>query len=90
MGENKLRCMTWSEQGSSGLLTDAYTSVYVSRQYARTFLSDTRHTSFYVVIRSFIILCEFLFHQHGLIQVLRTFMLPSGVVAGSDETYSDA
>ena len=48
---NKLRCMTWSEQGSSGLLTDAYTSVYVSRQYARTFLSDTRHTSFYAIVR---------------------------------------
>lgn len=26
MGENKLRCMTWSEQESSAVLADAYTA----------------------------------------------------------------
>ena len=41
--------MTWSGLRSSGVLTDAYTLVYVTRQYSRASLSDTRHTSFYVI-----------------------------------------
>ena len=35
---NKLRCMTWSELEGDGVLTI-------------TFLSDTRHTSFYAIVR---------------------------------------
>ena len=46
--------MTWSEQEGSVVLTDAYTLVYVSRQYSRTFLSDTRHTSFYSTAVAFL------------------------------------
>ena len=42
--------MTWSGLRSSGVLTGAYTLVYVTRQYSRASLSDTRHTSFYVII----------------------------------------
>ena len=41
--------MTWSGLRSSGVLTGAYTLVYVTRQYSRASLSDTRHTSFYVI-----------------------------------------
>ena len=42
--------MTWSGLRSSGVLTGAYTLVYVTRQYSRASLSDTRHTSFYVIV----------------------------------------
>ena len=42
--------MTWSGLRSSGVLTGAYTLVYVTRQYSRASLSDTRHTSFYATI----------------------------------------
>ena len=41
--------MTWSGLRSSGVLTGAYTLVYVTRQYSRASLSDTRHTNFYVI-----------------------------------------
>ena len=42
--------MTWSGLRSSGVLTGAYTLVYVTRQYSRASLSNTRHTSFYATI----------------------------------------
>ena len=44
MGENKLRCMTWSEQGSSAVLADAYT-VCVRIQ--------TMHDAYYVRFTSY-------------------------------------
>ena len=49
---NKLRCMTWSGQKSDGVLSDAYTECVRDQGDAITFLSDTRHTSFYAVVQS--------------------------------------
>ena len=61
--------MTWSEQEGSVVLTDAYTLVYVSRQYSRTFLSDTRHTSFYADLTGCCIY-RLLFHSQICFQLL--------------------
>ncbi len=60
--------MTWSGQGSSGVLAGITPQVYISRQYAKAFLSDTRHTSFYVTTL-------------GCHKFIRTFMLTSWAVA---------
>ena len=65
--------MTWSGLRSSGVLTGAYTLVYVTRQYSRASLSDTRHTSFYVIIPAVIESVEFLYHRFRLISSFATY-----------------
>ena len=79
--------MTWSGLRSSGVLTGAYTLVYVTRQYSRASLSDTRHTSFYVIASgcvnihtSFYVIIpaviesvEFLYHRFRLISGFATY-----------------
>ena len=71
--------MTWSEQEGSVVLTDAYTLVYVSRQYSRTFLSDTRHTSFYATTQGCYIFIRTLCYHSGLLY----FIFFYGIGAGS-------
>ena len=87
--DNKLRCMTWSGLRSSGVLTGAYTLVYVTRQYSRASLSDTRHTSFYVITSGLLLIIhtsfyathlglfiesvEFLYHRFRLISGFATY-----------------
>ena len=64
--------MTWSGLRSSGVLTDAHTLVYVTRQYSRASLSDI-HTSFYVIIPAVIESVEFLYHRFRLISSFATY-----------------